>query len=433
MHLPAECSRGEESPLIIGAEFRRTVGTGREGEEKPIVERVVDTCESRHQLGLIGAVADRIGLRIARSEVLVAQRFVDEALGRQRRTARLVVLVRVTAHHRQPVLFSESPIERGVGFENDVVVLPVVDRPVTVVEHARLGIFFRKIFVGNLLAVLVIKLRHDIQAGKHVPVHRSERNDVEPLRIVLLQIGQGQRMRIVLGAIKPVIALVVVNREDRVAPVGQSAVVVALVAGDVGAGLHAQIIPQFVLDREISSVFTVGVLDVHTVVEIIVGAGLKHRAVIAALHLHGRVVRHGGRAEHQVVPARVGRPGRLQLRNRGIIDAVGIGRADVSRRQAGVDVAFVREHRHQHRITPKIQFGAESRNGRLLAQRDARHIFLRLARGDEDHAVGSARAVDGRRRSIFEHFHRNDVLRIDLLQIAGVAPGESVDDHQRGV
>jgi hypothetical protein len=76
------------------------------------------------------------------------------------------------------VLFSEGPIERGVGFENDVVVLPVVDRPVTVVEHARLGILLREIIVGDLFAVLVVELRHDVQAGKHVPVHRSERDDV---------------------------------------------------------------------------------------------------------------------------------------------------------------------------------------------------------------------------------------------------------------
>ena len=178
VHLPAERPRGEEGPLVVGAEFRRTVGAGREGEEEPVVERVVDTREGRDQLGLVGAVADRIGLRIARGEVLVAQRFVDEALGGQRRTARLVVLVRVTAHHRQPVLFSKGPIERGVGFENDVVVLPVADRPVTVVEHARLGILLREIFVGDLLAVLVVELRHDVQAGKHVPVHRSERDDV---------------------------------------------------------------------------------------------------------------------------------------------------------------------------------------------------------------------------------------------------------------
>ena len=240
-------------------------------------------------------------------------------------------------------------------------------------------------------------------------------------------------MRIVLGTVQPVIAVVVVDREDRVAPVGQSAVVVTLVAGDVGAGLHAQVVQQLVLDREITAVFAVGVLDVHAVVEVVVGAGLEHRAVVAALHLHGGVVRHGGGAEHQVVPARVGRPGRLQLRNRGIIDAVGIGRTDVGRRQSGVDAAFVREHRHQHRIAPEIQFGAEPRNGRLLAQRNARHVFLCLARGDENHAVGSTRTVDGRRRSIFEHLHRNDVLRVDLLQIAGVAPGESVDDHQRGI
>ena len=240
-------------------------------------------------------------------------------------------------------------------------------------------------------------------------------------------------MRIVLGAVQPVIAVVVVDREDRVAPVGQSAVVVTLVAGDVGAGLHAQVVQQLVLDREITAVFAVGVLDVHAVVEVVVGAGLEHRAVVAALHLYGGVVRHGRRAEDQVVPARVGRPGRLQLRNRGIIDAVGIGRTDVGRRQSGVDAAFVREHRHQHGIAPEVQLGAESRNGRLLAQRDARHVLLRLARGDEDHAVGSARTVDGRCRGILEHLHRNDVLRVDLFQIAGIAPGESVDDHQRSV
>ena len=76
------------------------------------------------------------------------------------------------------MLFSKGPIERGVSLENDVVVLPVVDRPVTVVEHARLGILLREIFVGDLFAVLVVELRHDVKAGKHVPVHRSERDDV---------------------------------------------------------------------------------------------------------------------------------------------------------------------------------------------------------------------------------------------------------------
>ena len=50
-----------------------------------------------------------------------------------------------------------------------------------------------------------------------------------------------------------------------------------------------------------------------------------------------------------------------------------------------------------------------------------------LARGDEDHAVGAAHAVDGRRGGVFEDREVLDVLDVDQIQITF----DAVDEHQR--
>ena len=61
---------------------------------------------------------------------------------------------------------------------------------------------------------------------------------------------------------------------------------------------------------------------------------------------------------------------------------------------------------------------------------------LTTLRGDHDHTIGSTRTVDSRSRSILQHVHRSDVLRVDGAEdtrstsYCGVLDGYPVDDDQ---
>ena len=66
------------------------------------------------------------------------------------------------------VLSSEGLVEGGINVGNDIVILPVVDGAVAVVECSGLGIFLREILVSGRFAVLVVQLCADVQAVKRI-------------------------------------------------------------------------------------------------------------------------------------------------------------------------------------------------------------------------------------------------------------------------
>ena len=80
----------------------------------------------------------------------------------------------------------------------------------------------------------------------------------------------------------------------------------------------------------------------------------------------------------------------------------------------------------------QIEVAGEFRDAEFSLGRDRRLRGDALPRGDDNHAVGAARAVDGRRRGVLEDRDLLDVGRVDVVQVAhGV--DHAVDDDQRFV
>ena len=62
------------------------------------------------------------------------------------------------------MLPAESLVECRIDVGHDIVILPVVDGTVSIIESAALRIFLREILVGGGFSVLVVELRTEIQA-----------------------------------------------------------------------------------------------------------------------------------------------------------------------------------------------------------------------------------------------------------------------------
>lgn len=82
VEFPAHGARREIAPLVVFAEFRRTVGTHGEREEIFIVEHVVQTAVEREQFTVLIRVVYHVLLGIARTHVLIAEGVVHEIIGR---------------------------------------------------------------------------------------------------------------------------------------------------------------------------------------------------------------------------------------------------------------------------------------------------------------------------------------------------------------
>ena len=240
-------------------------------------------------------------------------------------------------------------------------------------------------------------------------------------------------MVIILDTVLPVFSVLIIDRENWISGIREAIVVVPLVAGQVGAGLHPEIVINLVLDGEVAAVFLVIVLDVHTVVAVVVGGGKEGGSVIAALYLDCRVVRYRNIAEHDVVPSGVGGPSGLEFLDGRIVHTVGIHGTDIGRGQAGIDVGLIGDHCHQHRVPPEIELRGELGQCRLLTHNNLRIVLLRLSCSDEDDAVCTSGTVNRRSGSIFQNLHRHNVLRVDLLQVTGITVRETVNDHERGI
>ena len=231
----------------------------------------------------------------------------------------------------------ESLVISGVKVEHHVVILPVGNASVTVVVVSGLGIDVRIILVGDGLAVLVVELSCDCKVRNDFPVYGRICYHISAGSLVGLQVGDCERMAVVICAVAPVVTcLLVIHREDRISPVCKSSVVVPAVVADVGAGLHGQVVEHLVLHAEISAVLVIAVLDVHTVVEIIVETRGEACPVCRTLYLHGSVVGNRSLSEHEVIPAGVGGPGGLEFLDGRIVDTVGIGRSDILLHLTGI-------------------------------------------------------------------------------------------------
>lgn len=72
-HIPRHGGRGEEAPLVVGAELGRGVGAGVEGEHVAVVERIVDAGQEGHQARVVVVGARPLpGAQGAALQVVVA-------------------------------------------------------------------------------------------------------------------------------------------------------------------------------------------------------------------------------------------------------------------------------------------------------------------------------------------------------------------------
>ena len=433
MGVPAHGSGGEVGPFVAGAELRGTIGTGGEGEQVAVVVTVVQTHEAGDQLRLGQAVADAVALGVTGLEVLVAQGFIDKVDARQAGGTAAVGLVGVTHHGGHVVLLGQDLIVGAIDVHHHIVFLAVDDRAVAVVEVTRLRIHVRVVDVLDALAVLVVELAGDGKAVKQSPFDTGVTDDAKTLRGVLGQFLERDRMVVVAGAVQPVGAVFVIDRENRVAVEGTAGVVVALAVHDVRARRQDEVLEDPLVHGEPAAELLIVVIDKDAVVPVVVGTGHEVGLVVGAAHLHGRIVGNGLLAQDQVFPAGVGGPGRLQFLDGRVVNAVGVDGAHVLRGEAGVDLGLVLGDGHQHGIVPQVQLGGHLRQRGLLPDAHAGAVAAGLVGGDEDDAVRTAGTVDGRCARILQDLHGDDVLRIDLGQVAGVAEREAVHDQERGV
>ena len=433
MGVPAHGSGGEVGPFVAGAELRGTIGTGGEGEQVAVVVAVVQTHEAGNQLRLGQAVADAVALGVTGLEVLVAQGLIDKVDARQAGGTAAVSLVGITHHGGDVVLFGQHLVVGAVNVHHYIVFLAVGNLAVAVVEITRFRIHARVVDVLDALAMLVIELAGDGETVEQIPFDAGVGDDAEAFRGVLGQFLERDRMVVVAGAVQPVGTVLVVNREDRVAVERTAGVVVALAVHDVRARRQDEVLEDPLVHGDPAAELLIVVIDEDAVVPVVVGAGQEIGLVVGAAHLHGGVVGDRLVAEDQVFPAGVGGPGRLEFLDGRIVNAVGVDGAHVLRGEAGVDLGLVLGDGHQHGIVPQIQLGGHLGQGGLLPDAHAGAVAAGLVGGDEDDAVRAAGSVDGRCARILQHFHGDDVLRVDLGQVAGVAEGEAVHDQERGV
>ena len=433
MGVPAHGTGGEVGPLVAGAELRGTIGTGGEGDEIAVVVTVVQTHEPGDQLCLGQAVADAVALGVARLEVFVAESLVDEVHARQAGGTAPIGLVGITGHGGHVVLLGQHLVVGAIDVHHHIVVLAVADLAVTVVEVTRFRVHARIVDVLDALAVLVVELAGYGEAVEQVPFDAGVGDDAEAFRRVLGQFLEGDRMVVVAGAVQPVGAVLMIDREDGVAVEGTAGVVVALAVHDVRARGEDEVLEQPLVHGEASAELLIVVVDEDAVVPIVVGAGHEVGLVVGTAHLDGGVVRDRLAAQDQVLPAGVGGPGRLEFLDGRIVHTVGVDGAHVLRGEAGIDLGLVLGDGHQHGIVPQVQLGGHLRQRGLLPDAQAGAVAACLVGGDEDDAVRAAGSVDGRCARVLQDLHGDDVLRVDLGQVAGVAEGEAVHDQERGV
>ena len=433
MGVPAHRAGREVGPLVAGAELGGTVGTGGESEQVAVVITVVQTHEAGNQLRLGQAVADAVALGVAGLEVLVAQGLIDKVDARQAGGTAAVGLIGITDHGGHVMLLGEHLVIGAVDVHHHVVFLAVGNLAVSVVEITRFRIHVRVVDVLDALAVLVVELAGDGETVEQVPFDAGIGDDAQAFRRVLGQLLEGDGMVVVAGAVQPVGAVLGIDRENRVTVEGTAGVVVALAVHDVRARGQDEVLEQPLVDRETAAELLVVVIDEDTVVPVVVGAGHEVGLVVGAAHLHGGVVGNRLVAQDQVLPAGVGGPGRHEFLDGRIVHAVGVDGAHVLRGEAGVDLGLVLGDGHQHGIVPQVQLGGHLRQRGLLPDAQAGSVPAGLVGGDEDDAVRAAGSVDGRCARVLQDFHGDDVLRVDLGQVAGVAEGEAVHDQERSV
>ena len=125
-----------------------------------------------------------------------------------------------------------------------------------------------------------------------------------------------------------------------------------------------------------------------------------------------------------------------------VVPFAAVGQLTVGVRIEGllVDVAGV-GHGIEH-----VDFLGHFRETEIRGEGDVVLAVAALLGGDDDHAVGAARTVDGRRGGVFQHLDRLDVVGVDVGQrvgagagarkagvgsLAAAAVGESVNDVER--
>ena len=320
--------------------------------------------------------------------------------------------------------------EVGEVLRHEVEILGVADDATPPVLGTHLRVFLGQVLVVDGAAILVVELTGQLELRQQLPLGGTGGDHIQHLGLVGPVLADGDGVAVVVGGGLVIAPVLVVDRVDGVAPVRLTAVVVAVAQVEDVRGPYGEVVEQLVAHVQVVSTLHVVVVHVHAHVGEVVGAQVEAGGLVGARHPHGGVVREGALVEDQLVPAGVGGPAGLQLLYGGVVDPCGVALAHVERRHAAVDASLVAEHRHQHGIAPQVEPGGELGEGELLLHRHQGGALLRPSCGDQDHAVGAARSVDGGGRGIFQYLHRDDVVGVDLLQVAGVTQGEAIHHDQ---
>ncbi len=169
VEFPAHGARREIAPLVVFAEFRRTVGTHGEREEIFIVEHVVQTAVEREQFTVLIRVVYHVLLGIARTHVLIAEGVVHEIIGRSAERPAHVVVEGVSRHDRQVVPVGKSPLKSNIGLVQHILRQGIVHLrdTVHVVRFLRSVRSVVDILHGG--RIVVIELRADLQSLDDLP------------------------------------------------------------------------------------------------------------------------------------------------------------------------------------------------------------------------------------------------------------------------
>ena len=271
------------------------------------------------------------------------------------------------------------------------------------------------------------------QSRQNRPVGLHERIAGHVVRLLLDLVVYHHGIAVILGLALEIGAVAVIDRPEGIAAVARPVVVGPESPHESRLGLQLDIAGHLVVVRHIDRVLLVVVVVLHALAVVIPQAHIVAVLRVAAFDSHVVILRNGG-PEHIVgPPGAIGPFAAFDLGNGGVIGPVGPYLARVGSFGAAVLVRLVLQTGHRHRIAPVVEPVAENAHADLAREPDVLMLLPAAFGRDHDDAVGAARTVNRRGRSVFQHFDRLDDARIDALEVSGVAHRNSVHDHQRGV
>ena len=402
---PGDREGMERRPAVIGTEVGRAVIPEGIGRQITVIIVVGLTGEERGHRG--GAETGTRGCILRRSELDIVDLVRRETRGRDTQVVPSGFPGFLTRHRTDAVLAEgigigqvvlQGPVHAGVALLAHGVRTAL---PAAEVHHRLVGV---RRGIGNVETDLAPV--HDMLDGRKFRIHVA--GEFLAHQQVLVQHRQGNRVGggVTLADGRGIVAVQVIDRnvriggqgieDDTLVTVGQLQVVV----GDRIRGVQAQLEPALELRIQVRTegqtvevgtddgTFLVHERTGHVVLDLV-------RTALGA----DLVLVLEGRAEHLVLPV-----GTLSKDGRIGIPAVVLDQAHVHH-----VIVILGKLAEVHHVDAAHLAG----NGEHAVVGELRLTRLAVLGGDEDDAVRSLGAVDGRRGGILEDFHGHDVGRVD--------------------